>query len=234
MAISDEFVDERPIVLVAMEGSPLLAGLRAALEDDYRTITCASGVAAVRLSELRADAVVIDASADGSALAAACRRIRAASPAAIVAAGSLTREADVARALDGGADDYAAAPFGGELAARIGALLRRASPTDNERTVVGPLTIDVARHTALLGGADLSLSGTEFALLAMLAHHRDRIVPREDLLSRIGVTPRDGTQHVLRVAMSRLRAKLRAGGPDGITIDATPGVGYQLVVRDGS
>ena len=234
MTVPHEVEDDRPIVLVAMEGSQLLVSLLAALDAEYRSITCAASVAALRQSQLLADVIVIDADADPRGVAPTCRRIRASWPAAIVAVGSTTSETDVAQALDAGADDYVAAPFGGELVARIRALLRRAPPGAGARIVAGPLTIDPARHVAQLAGGELTLSGTEFTLLAMLAVQRDRVVPREDLLARIGVADGDGTRRLLRVAMSRLRTKLRAGSPEGIGIDAVAGVGYQLVVRGAS
>ncbi len=231
MAIPDEATDARPVILIAIDGSSALSGLRAALDDDYRLIACAAAVAAVRQSELRADVVVIDAGAAPRGIASACRRIRSASSAPIIAIGSATGEADVARALDAGADDYVAAPFGGgELAARIRALLRRTTPAGEQRRIVaGPLSIDLAGHVAQLDGRELPLTATEFALLALLARSPDRVVPREDILARVWGADRAETHRLLRVAISRLRAKLDARSRDDIAIDAVAGVGYQLV-----
>ena len=236
MAIPDEATDARPVILIAIDGSSTLAGLRGALDDDYRLITCAAAVAAVRQSELRADVVVIDADADPRGIGSACRRIRSASSAPIVAIGSSASEANVARALDAGADDYVAAPLGaGELAARIRALLRRTAPADEQgRIIAGPLSIDLTGHVAQLDGRELPLTGTEFALLALLARNLDRVVPREDILARVWGADRAETHRLLRVAMSRLRAKLGARSRGDIAIDAVAGVGYQLVVPDGS
>ncbi|TAK65365.1 MAG: hypothetical protein EPO22_04990, partial [Dehalococcoidia bacterium] len=76
MTVPHEVADDRSIVLVAMEGSRLLGGLLAALDADYRTITCAASVAALRQSQLMADVVVIDADADPRGVAPTCRRIR--------------------------------------------------------------------------------------------------------------------------------------------------------------
>jgi DNA-binding response OmpR family regulator len=223
--------DGRPLVLLAMEGSPLLAGVSAALEPHARIITCARAAAATRQREVRAGAVVVDADDGAAAIASACRRVRAVSPAVVVAAGASAREADVALALDAGADDYVAAPFGGELAARIRSLLRRAPVAGDGHITAGPLTVDATRHVARLGDRELRLTGTEFGLLAMLARHADRVVAREDLLHHIGVSTADGTQRLLRVAISRLRTRLREAMPGAVGIDAVAGVGYQLVVR---
>ena len=235
MAMPHEVADARPVVLVALEGSLLLAGLLAAIEQDYRVITCARALAAARQRELRAGVVVIDVEAAPRDVATTCRRVRAGSPAAIVAVGSATNEADLSRALDAGADDYVAAPFGGgELAARIRALLRRTPASDNAHIVVGRLTIDMARHAVLLGERELRLTGTEFRLLELLARHPGRVVPREDLLHHVGTSAADGTRRQLRVAMSRLRTKIRDDSPGDIAIDAIAGIGYRLSVRDES
>lgn len=232
MAMRGEVADDRPIVLLAMEGSPLLGGLLAAIDQDYRVITCARAVAAARQHDLRAGVVVIEAAADARDVASICRRVSAGSPAAIVAVGSATQEADISRALDAGADDYVAAPFGGgELAARIRALLRRTPGPDDARIVVGRLTIDTTRHVALLGQTEVRLTGTEFRLLEMLARHCGRAVSHEDLLHSAGIPAADGAQRLLRVAMSRLRKKLGDGSPNSIAIDAIAGLGYQLAAR---
>lgn len=233
MAGPNETADGRPIILIAVNTSSLLADLRAALESDYRLVTCAPSVAAVRQLELLTHLVVIEADADPQGVTQACRHIRSATSTPIVAVGSSAEGADVARALNEGADDYVAAPFArGELAARIRALLRRAVSADDQRSIVaGPLTVDTARHVALLDGHDLPLTATQFALLAMLARNRDCVVPRQDLLARIGVPDTLGAQRVLRVAISRLRGKLRSQARDDVAIDAVGRVGYQLVVR---
>jgi len=236
MAVPDDASDRRAVILMAVDESSLLADLSAALADDYRLVTCAAAVAAVRQRELGASLIIIDAAADPQGLARTCRRIRAASSTPIVALGSAAEETDIAQTLEAGADDYVTAPLGaGELAARIRALLRRMASTAEEcRIVAGPLDIDTRRHVALLDGRELALTATEFALLALLARHRDRVVPREDILARVWGADRADTHRLLRVALSRLRTKLGARSRDDIAIEAVAGVGYQLVASERS
>src|SRR6202030_4625520 len=65
-------------------------------------------------------------------------------------------QADKVRALDMGADDYLAKPFGSdELLARIRAVLRRAQPPAQLSLIVrsADITVDLQKHSVLRGGA---------------------------------------------------------------------------------
>jgi len=63
-------------------------------------------------------------------------------------------------------------PFGtAELLARLHAILRRKSSTDEPEIVIGPLTLDLLHHTASLDKEPVKLTPTEFALLKLLARH---------------------------------------------------------------
>ena len=80
-------------------------------------------------------------------------------------------ELDTVRALDCGADDYLAKPFGMmEMVSRVRALLRRSGRTRSKAAAsddtieVGPLRISAARREVSVGGRDLQLTMREFAL----------------------------------------------------------------------
>ena len=219
--------DGRTVILAALEDSTRAGDLRAAVGDDFRVVFCPPAIAATRQRELRASLVVIDSGMSPLATARACRRLRAASPAPVIVRGLSDDEADIALVLDAGADDCIPARVDtGELAARIRAVLRRAPPADDGCIDVGGLTIEPARHSVLVDGRDLALSMTEYALLEELARRADRVVPREDIISRLWATDADAGRR-LRVTVSRLRARLQAAGA-GVTIDSVAGVGYKL------
>src|SRR5438132_5333571 len=87
-------------------------------------------------------------------------------------------ERDKVRALDLGADDYLAKPFGAdELLARVRAVLRRANP----EAVASPEirldddVIDLARRSVSTGGREVRLSPTEHGLLAHVARQRGSV-----------------------------------------------------------
>src|ERR1700687_2807645 len=88
-------------------------------------------------------------------------------------------EQDKVRALDMGADDYLAKPFGAdELLARIRAVVRRTQPAVGPNLVVksGSVTVDLASRVTLRDGAEVRLSPTEYGLLAALARHAGQVI----------------------------------------------------------
>jgi DNA-binding winged helix-turn-helix (wHTH) protein/Flp pilus assembly protein TadD len=76
---------------------------------------------------------------------------------------------------------------------------------------VGKFVLDERARTLRLDGDEQPLQPLVFDLLVYLVHHRDRVVPKDELLSRLwtGATVTDGS---LQRAVSLLRTALRAGG----------------------
>ena len=70
------------------------------------------------------------------------------------------------RGLDMGGDDYLAKPFAtAELLARIEALLRRSTQTDEVILQLGPLKLDRIERTAKPGNRKIELAPRQFRLL---------------------------------------------------------------------
>ena len=84
-----------------------------------------------------------------------------------------SEEVDRVVGFELGADDYVTKPFSPkELVARVGALLRRASPRGEGGLLrYGPLVIDPDRHTVTLDGREMQLTAKEFLLLRYLVEH---------------------------------------------------------------
>jgi DNA-binding response OmpR family regulator len=134
--------------------------------------------------------------------------------------------------LDFGADDYLSKPFGlAELQARVRALLRRsqASAAPAEEPVVDPsaLRIDTDARRVMLADAEVALTAKEFDVLALLAAHRDKVVPREQLMSEVWDENWFGSTKTLDVTIGRLRNKLEEAGSSDRVI-AIRGVGFRL------
>src|SRR5450756_2503246 len=76
---------------------------------------------------------------------------------------------DIVCGLDLGADDFLTKPFSFELLlARVRALLRRGLATQPVQLRVGRLILDPASHSVEHSGNSVSLTRTEFTLLALL------------------------------------------------------------------
>jgi DNA-binding response OmpR family regulator len=183
-----------------------------------------AGLAAAR--RLHPVAVVLDVglpTLDGTEL---CRRLRAAgdwTPVLFVTARD--DEVDRVLGLEMGADDYVTKPFSPrELVARVKTVLRRAQgrPDEAPALTVGRVTVDPARRRAFVDESEVSLTTTEFDLLAFLMRRPGRVYEREHLLSEVwGYAAAAGTRTV-DVHVAQLRGKLGAASP----IRTVRGVGY--------
>jgi len=134
--------------------------------------------------------------------------------------------------LNAGADDYLTKPFDlGELVARLHALLRRTSLSDqsSDTMTVGPLTIDTARRLVFVDGERVDLTKREFDLLAVLAENAGVVLSRQRLLELVWGYDFDVDTNVADVFISYLRRKLERDGLPRV-IHTVRGIGY--VLRD--
>ena len=125
-----------------------------------------------------------------------------------------------------GGDDYLTKPFAfAELVARLQALMRRSGADTSVE--VGNLRLDPVAHVASADGQKVSLTPTEFRLLAKLVASQGATVRRKDLVRTgwpHGARVRDNT---LDAYIARLRRKL-GGIPEAPRITTVHGVGYSL------
>jgi two-component system KDP operon response regulator KdpE len=134
-------------------------------------------------------------------------------------------------ALDRGADDYLTKPFhAAELTARLRAI-RRHSPLEPEKPAyeAGGLRIDFLLRQVLLNGTEVHLTGTEYALLRMLAQHEGRVVTHRQLLREVWGPNAEEQSQYLRVYMNHLRKKIEADPAQPRLIKTEPGIGYRMI-----
>lgn len=122
-------------------------------------------------------------------------------------------ESDKVRALDLGADDYLAKPFGAEeLLARVRAVLRRMHPPEERAAVMayGPVRVDLGARAVTVDGREVHLSPTEWLLLAELSRNAGVTIDHRTLLQRVWGPTYADERNYLRTFIQRLRAKLEA------------------------
>jgi two-component system OmpR family response regulator len=128
--------------------------------------------------------------------------------------------------FNAGGDDYVTKPFNiEEVAARLHALVRRAGV--EPRLDVSGLRLDPTERTATRDEVSVTLTPTEFRLLAALAGRPGKPVARLELTRAawpFGAIVHDNT---LDVYIARLRRKLRSL-PDPPAIVTVYGTGYRL------
>lgn len=134
------------------------------------------------------------------------------------------RVEDRIKGLDGGADDYVVKPFDlQELAARLRALIRRASGEAAPKLRVGEIELDPAARSVSYHGLPVELSLREFALLQELMLNAGRVLSREQLAQRLYAWGEEIESNAIEVHVHHLRRKL---APE--LLRTVRGVGYML------
>ena len=218
------------------------AGLRQGLEinlrhENYETVTAADGEEAIRLFHAESpDLVLLDLMLPKKSGFEVLDHIRKVSKVPVILLTARGQETDKVRGLRGGADDYVTKPFGvQELFARIDAVMRRSEAiTTTAKTVCEDslIRLDPATREATANEEKLKLSPKEFDLLMYLFKNKERVVPRDELLSRVwnyrvdlNLNSRTVDTHV-----TRLRRKLqKAVGTDAAVIVAVAKIGYRYL-----
>ncbi len=178
-----------------------------------------------KLSQSQPDFIILDVMLPGMDGIAACRCMREIGyigPILMLTARNAIP--DRVSGLDAGADDYLVKPFAfEELLARMDALLRRT--TDVNFTVTfADLELDKSLYIVRRAGIPISMTKTEYDLLAFLLKSPERVLTRQELVVEVWGTDTGIAHNVLDVYISRLRRKL--GDPP--LIYTQYGVGYIL------
>jgi two-component system phosphate regulon response regulator PhoB len=144
-------------------------------------------------------------------------------------------ETDRIAGLRMGADDYVVKPFStGELAARVGSVLRRsrrpkATPSVTGGLRFGGLWIDRRSRVVEQDGQVVELTAKEFDLLVFLAQSPRQVFSRQQLLEHVWSSSGDWqdeatvTEHI-----HRLRRKIGIGPDCPARIVTVRGVGYRF------
>jgi len=211
-------------VLVVDDERPILDLVRGYLEREGYEVSLAedgaTGLESARSG--RPDVIVLDVMLPGLDGFEVLRQIRTFSDAYVIMLTARADEVDRVVGLSVGADDYLVKPFSPrELVARVKALLRR--PRSARALPPSDLTVDPARRDVTVRGATVSLTATEFDLLALLAREPGIVVTRAELLARVWGTEFVGDDHLVDVHVANLRRKI---GTE--FIETIRGVGYRL------
>ena len=226
----------QPLVLVADDEPRITKLVSIALsEEGFRVVTAWGGEEALaKAEEVRPDIILLDIVMPDLDGIEVMRQLRERRPVPVILLTAKGSTSDKTKGLDLGADDYVAKPFHpDELAARIRAVLRRASGATGAGIVsFDDVEIDLERRMVLRGGEVVQLSRTEWLLLQHLAANAGRVVLHTELLTKVwGPEYRDDLQY-LRVWVSRVRRKLGAKPGEPGRIKTFQGIGYLLDVDE--
>lgn len=165
-----------------------------------------------------------------------CHALRRESSVPIIMLTARVDEADRLIGLELGADDYIVKPFSPrEVVARCRAVLRRSSGDLAIQDTVhsGDIILNLDTYQATVADVDVSLTRSEFEILAALMRRPGRVFSREQLLEETQGLAYVGYERSIDQHIKNLRKKLRqALDEDAEVIETIYGVGYRLVAMD--
>ncbi len=199
--------------------------------DGMEVITAEDGeTALVQEATQQPDIVVLDLMLPGIGGLDVVRTIRARGSRPIVLLTARDEVTDRVLGLELGADDYLTKPFHPrELVARVHSVLRRAqAPLSTWTARVGDLEIDIERRLVRRDGEPISLTRTEFDLLAELVRADGRVRSRADLLGAVAGPNSFALERSIDSHIRNLRRKLEPDTGEPRYVVTVPGIGYRL------
>ena len=225
----------KPVVLVVDDEPQILRVMRASLPiRGYEVLTASTAEEALnQLSKQVPDLVILDLAMPEMSGLEVCRRVREFSSVPIIVLSAKGSESDKVAALDLGADDYVTKPFGmDELLARVRAVLRRLSATNDRVLVVGDVTIDIDERRVVVGDKEIRLTPKEFDVFKYLVNNAGKVVTHRALLQTVwGWESTDQTEY-LRVFINQLRRKIEMDASHPRYLITEPWVGYRFVPNE--
>lgn len=222
-------------VLIVEDEKEIRRFLRTALESEglrvYDAETLQRGL--IEAATRKPDLVILDLGLpDGDGIDF-IRDYRQWSQTPVIVLSARSDEQDKIAALDAGADDFLAKPFGiGELLARLRVALRRHGSASQSDPVVrfSDITVDLAARRITRGTEEIHLTPIEFRLLGVLLNNPGKVLTQRQLLSQVWGPNAVEHSHYLRIYMGHLRQKLESDPARPRHLLTETGIGYRFML----
>ncbi len=224
-------------ILVVDDEARLRDMLRVYLEQDgYRVVEAGHGREALYVARVeRPDLIILDLmmpEMGGYDFMRAFAKEGASVP--IIMLTARVEDSDKILGLELGADDYVTKPFNvRELTARVRAVLRRMQKGTTEPDVlrVADIVLDRGARSVTVGGRQVDLTPSEFAILATLMAAPRQVFSRLDLLDRVSGEAYEGYERTIDVHIRNLRTKIEPDAKKPIYIETVYGMGYRFAAH---
>ncbi len=220
-------------ILVADDEERMRALLRAYLtQEGFTVLTAANGREALQVArQLKPDLIILDVmmpEMDGYTF---MRLYRQDQGAPVIMLTAKVEETDNVLGLELGADDYVTKPFSPRiLVARVRAVLRRAGLSAPQSGVLrgGDIVLDRGAHTVSVADRPVSLTPSEFELLAAMMSAPGQVLSRGDLLDHVQGIDYEGYERTIDVHIRNLRTKIEPDPRHPRYVETVYGVGYRF------
>lgn len=147
---------------------------------------------------------------------------------------SRTLESDLVAGLQAGADDYISKPIrGGELVARVEAMLRR-RVVDGAKEApviqVGHYCFDISTNAVHLNNEPIELAPKEAELALLFFRNPGRLFSRDVLSATVWNREIPATSRTLDTHLSNIRRKLQLRPENGVRLTSSYALGYRLEI----
>lgn len=226
---------EPQTILVVEDEQAILMGIEENLKEaGYKVFTAEDGKTALDTARSKKpDLILLDVMIPFITGFEVCRKLReSGANMPIIMLTARTDEFDKLHGFEMGADDYITKPFSiNELLARVKAVLLRGKRASSLPPFFefGDCLLDTESRILKRKGKELTLTRTEFELLAYLCSNEGKALSREQVMQDVWGTEYYGTQRSLDSFVANLRQKVEKKPAKPEFILTVHGVGYKFV-----
>lgn len=221
----------KPVLLIIDDEPQIRKILKISLEGSYKIVEAADGAEGIlKAATNQPSLILLDLGLPDKDGLEVLKELREWSSIPVIILSVRKGVDDIVTALDYGADDYITKPFSSaELMARIRANMRKILELPESIYINGPLSVDFARRTVMLNGAEVKLTNIEYSLLVLFIKNAGKALTHRFILKEIwGPGYVEQTQN-LRVFVAQLRKKIETEDNKTRMIQTESGIGYRFV-----
>lgn len=203
------------------------------LNDGYEVMEASDGKTGLDLyQQHEVDLIILDIMLPEMDGWSVCRRIRKTSDVPIIMLTARVDEDDTLLGFELGADDYVTKPYSpAVLLARAKRLLDSRARTNktintNDSFIINGINVHFPSRSITVDGEQVSLTHTEFEILAYLMQNQGIVISREQLIMKIWGYAYAGDDRTLNTHIRNLRTKL---GNKARHITTVVRTGYKFV-----
>ena len=201
-------------------------------KDNYNVLEAEDGEKALEIFENereKIDLIILDVMMPKQDGWSVLRKIRQSSQVPVIMLTARGEEQDVLFGFELGADEYISKPFSPKiLVARVEAILKRTTQTENTNKDFGGIIIDEQGRTVTVDGKNIEMSLREYELLKYLVDNENIALSRDKILNNVWNYDYYGDSRTIDSHIKKIRHKL---GKRGKYIKTMRGIGYKFEVK---